>query len=187
MGFRDLQAFNLAMLAKQGWRLHEEPSSLMARLYKAKYFPNCDVLSTNLGSNPSYAWRSIHKSFKVLKQGTRWKVGNGKMIHIWDDKWLPTPTTYKAISPPKDFGDFPMVSALTDVETRRWRKDRLDSIFLPFEVETILSIPISYHLPEDSIIRVGNNKCIFSMKSAYYLERQVLNSNLHGESSVGDV
>ena len=109
MGFRDLQAFNLAMLAKQGWRLHEEPSSLMARLYKAKY----------LGSNPSYAWRSIHKSLEVLKQGTRWKVGNGKMIHIWDDKWLSTPTTYKAISPPKDFGDFPMVSALTDVETRR--------------------------------------------------------------------
>ena len=30
MGFKDLQAFNLAMLAKQGWRMHEEPSSLMA-------------------------------------------------------------------------------------------------------------------------------------------------------------
>ena len=73
MGFRDLQAFNLALLAKHGWRMHEEPSSLMAWLYKAKYFPNCDVLSANLGS--------IHKSFEVLKQGTRWQVGNGKMIH----------------------------------------------------------------------------------------------------------
>ena len=52
MGFRDLQAFNLAMLAKQGWRMMSHPSSSMARLYKARYFPNNDVLSANLGSNP---------------------------------------------------------------------------------------------------------------------------------------
>ena len=158
IGFRDLQAFNLAMLAKQGWRMLEEPSSLMARLYKAKYFPNYDVLGASIGSNPSYAWRSIHKSMEVLKQGTRWRVGNGKLKHIWDDKWLPTPTTYKVISPPKDFGDFPMVLSLIDEDTKRWRRDRLDEIFLPFEVETILNIPISHHLPKDSIIWMGNKK-----------------------------
>ena len=98
----------------------EEPSSLMARLYKAKYFPNCDVLGASIGSNPSYAWRSINKSLEVLKQGTRWRVGNGKLIHIWDDKWLPIPTTYKVISPPKDFGAFPMVSSLIDEDTKMW-------------------------------------------------------------------
>ena len=84
--------------------------------------------------------------------------GNGKLIHIWDDKWLPTPTTYKVISPPKDFGDFPMVLSLIDEDTKRWRRDRLDEIFLPFEVETILNIPISHHLPKDSIIWMGNKK-----------------------------
>ena len=36
MGFRNLQAFNLAMLAKQGWRILTNPNSLMARVYKAK-------------------------------------------------------------------------------------------------------------------------------------------------------
>ena len=158
MGFRDLQAFNLAMLAKQGLRMLEEPSSLMARFYKAKYFSNCDVLGASIGSNPSYAWRSINKSLEVLKQGTRWRVGNGKLVHIWDDKWLPTPTTYKVISPPKDFGDFPMVSSLIDEDTKMWRMDRLIEIFFPFEVNTILNIPLSHHLPKDSIIWVGNKK-----------------------------
>jgi len=85
-------------------------------------------------------------------------VGNGKIIHIWDDKWLPTSTTYKVISPPKYFGDFPMVSSLIDEDTKGWRRDRLDEIFLPFEVETIHNIPISHHLPKDSIIWVGNKK-----------------------------
>ena len=187
MGFRDLQAFNLAMLARQGWRMLEEPSSLMACLYKAKYFPNYDVLRASIGSNPSYARRSIHKSLKVLKQGTRWRVGNGKLVHIWDDKWLPTPTTYKVISPPKDFGDFPMVSSLIDEDTKMWRMDRLIEIFFPFEVNTILNIPLSHHLPEDSIIWVVNKKRIFSMKGAYYVAKKMLDSDIQGETSRGDV
>ncbi|XP_030930729.1 uncharacterized protein LOC115956517 [Quercus lobata] len=142
MDFRDLHAFNLAMLAKQGWRMLVDPCSLMARLYKAKYFPNSDVLSAKIGSNPSYAWRSIHQSLEVLRQ---------------------------------------------DTDTKRWRRDRLENILLPFEVETILNIPISYHLPEDSIIWLGNKKGSFLVKSAYYVAKRILEKEDHGESSLGDV
>ena len=71
MRFRDLYDFNLAMLAKQGWRMLENPASLMVRMYKVRYFPNGDILNASIGSNPSYAWRSIHKSIKIILQGTR--------------------------------------------------------------------------------------------------------------------
>ena len=60
--------------------------------------------------------------------------------------------------PPKLFGDFPMVSALIDKDTRRWKIDLVRSMFLPFEVNTILNMPLSYKLPEDKIIYVGNRK-----------------------------
>ena len=186
MGFCDLWAFNLAMLAKQGWRMLFNPSSLMTRLYKAKYFPNGDILNVNLGNQPSYAWKSIPRSLEILKQGTRWRVGSGKKIHIWDDKWLPAPTTYKVISPRKDFGDFPMVSVLIDQDTMSWRRDRLERIFLPFEVETILNIPISYHVQEDQLIWVGNKSAVFTMKSAYYVARKILEGCDRGESSTSD-
>ena len=52
MGFRNLQAFNLAMLAKQAWRRSDSPLSTM---YKARYFPFSVVLNAQLGCNPSYA------------------------------------------------------------------------------------------------------------------------------------
>ncbi|XP_024199819.1 uncharacterized protein LOC112203021 [Rosa chinensis] len=39
MGFKNIYAYNLAMLGKQGWRLISNPHSLIAKLYKAKYYP----------------------------------------------------------------------------------------------------------------------------------------------------
>ena len=37
MGFRDLKAFNVALLAKQGWRLQTCTNSLFHRVFQAKY------------------------------------------------------------------------------------------------------------------------------------------------------
>ena len=100
MSFRNLQAFNLAMLAKQGWGLILNPNSLVAQIYKIRYYLHGDIFRAKLGSSPSYTWRSIFNGLEVVKRGTRWRVGNVNRIHIWEDKWLPTPTTYKVISPP---------------------------------------------------------------------------------------
>ena len=165
MGFRNLQAFNLVMLAKQGWRLLSNPTSLVAHIYKAKYYPYGDVLRAKLGSNPPYTWRSIFSSLEVIRRGSRWRVGNGKLIHIWEDKWLPTPTTYKVCSPPRLFDDFPMISSLIDEDTRRWKADIVHSLFLPFKAQTILNIPLSFNLLEDTISWIGNNRGVFSINS----------------------
>ena len=158
----------------------------MARIYKAKYYPYGDVLGAKLRSNPSYAWRSIFSSLKVIRRGTRWRVGNGKLIHIWEDKWLPTPITYRVCSPPRLFYDFPMVSFLIDEDTRRWKADIVCSLFLPFEAQTILNIPLSFNLPEDTIGWIGNNRGVFSVKNAYYVALALMDPFVEVESSNGE-
>lgn len=183
MGFRNIQAFNLAMLAKQGWRILTNPDSLMARVFKAKYSPFDDVLNSKKWSNPSYAWRSIHNSLEVIRRGTRWKVGNGRRIHIWDDRWLPTPTTYKVISPQANYGDFPMVSSLIENDTRWWKVDAINATFLPHEVSTILKIPLNYNLPEDCLIYIGNKRGELTVKSAYHIASGIVDSIEEGEST----
>lgn len=88
MGFRDLESFNIALLAKQGWRIIENPDSLLARLLKARYFPRSSFLEANPGHNPSYAWRSLIKARDTIQSGSYWRVGNGHSISAWSDRWI---------------------------------------------------------------------------------------------------
>lgn len=77
LGFKDFRSSNIAMLAKQGWRLINDSNPLVTNIMKAKYFPQTDFLNAKVGRNPSYMWRSIMAAPAVLKQGCRRKIGTG--------------------------------------------------------------------------------------------------------------
>ena len=83
MGFRNLYSFNLAMLAKQCWRLVTDPDSLVARVLKAKYYPNGSLKDTVFAGNASSTWHAIHHGLDLLKS-----------VRIWRDPWLPRPHSY---------------------------------------------------------------------------------------------
>ena len=78
LGFRDLYSFNLAMLAKQGWRLIKDEDSLVARVLKAKHYPRGNFMIAQLGSNPSGTWRSLIEGRTILEKGLIWRVRNGE-------------------------------------------------------------------------------------------------------------
>lgn len=91
MNFHDLESFNMALLVKQGWRLTQSPESFMAKIFKEKYFSTGNFLDSSLGNKPSYAWRSIWNVKKYLQAGMMWRVGDGRIINIWNDRWPHSP------------------------------------------------------------------------------------------------
>lgn len=88
-GFRNLVAFNKALLAKQIWRVVQSPQSLLARTLQSRYFKNSDIMQAKAGYSPSYIWRSMLWSRELIRKGIYWRVVNEKKIRALADPWIP--------------------------------------------------------------------------------------------------
>lgn len=166
MGFRVLQHFNRAMLAKQVWRLLEDPHSIVAKIFKARYHKYVDILDADTGSNPSYVWRSLMWAKQLVRQGVFWRVGDGEGIRPFDDPWIPGIGSGRLssrglwIASVKDF----------ILPGQRWNIHLLRQKALPYEVEQILKIPLpSTPEPDIRFWRHDQSGC-FTVKSAYRLD-----------------
>ncbi|GAU28666.1 hypothetical protein TSUD_159480 [Trifolium subterraneum] len=167
MGFRDLRAFNEALLAKQGWRILTEPNSLMSRTLKVKYIPHHSFFQAKKGTRPSYSWQSIHQTKWILKKGCFWIVGNGQHINIWEDRWINpqvgnTIWTTKPTNTPLQY-----VRDLIDPASHNWNPQIIKQNFIPIEANQILQIPLSYNLEEDVVCWQGTTDGSYTVKSGY--------------------
>ena len=141
LGFRDMELFNLALLAKQAWRVLQEPRSLSARVLKVVYFPDVEFLEAELGSSPSRVWRSIIDGREVLKEGLIRRIGTGELTPVWTTNWLPSRTLRRPIrttypNPPQ------RVSELINHSEAVWNLELLNECFTPMDAATIANIPI---------------------------------------------
>lgn len=103
-------------------------------VFKVKYFPHCDFLSSNLGSNPSYVWHSIYEAKFVVQSDYLWRIVRGDHIHIWSDNWLPNSPTRKVITGCNSLAVDACVNELIDTShSGRWITALVKQVFLPCE------------------------------------------------------
>ena len=119
---------------------HPLPSS---SFLKACYFPNNDFLHAELGSKPSFAWRSIMVAQDVVKASSIWQVGNGSSVQILLDKWLPTHSTFRVTLSTGTLPQDSWVCTLIDDDTGEWKAYMIRQHFLPADADAILGIPRS--------------------------------------------
>uniref|UniRef100_A0ACD5X3E3 Uncharacterized protein n=1 Tax=Avena sativa TaxID=4498 RepID=A0ACD5X3E3_AVESA len=170
-GYKDLHTFNLAMLAKQGWRMLNDPSSLCARVLKAKYFPDTDILHAEEKAGMSYTWRSILKGIDLLRQGIIKRVGDGTTIKIWSDPWVPRKWSRTPITP-RGNALVEHVSDLIDPVEGGWDEQLVESIFWKQDAALILTIPLKEDM-EDTWAWFGDPRGRFSVRIAYKLCRDI--------------
>ncbi|OIT20168.1 putative mitochondrial protein [Nicotiana attenuata] len=83
LGFRDLKAFNMDLLAKLAWRILIEPNLLASQVLKSKYFPDKSLLQAQVSNFASWIWKSILWGRDLLCKGVRWCVSYGTDVNVW--------------------------------------------------------------------------------------------------------
>lgn len=171
LGFRHMKAFNLASLAKLGWRLIRRPNSLVSRLLKCRYFPNSSFMHASAEPGCSYTWRSLMSGREVLKRGLRFLVGNGEDILIWEDPWLPLPHHFKPFSLPMEgTGDW-SVAMLIDNDNHVWLEDLVRDLFNEDEREMLSLMALSERRPKDRLMWHYDKYGIYSVRTGYHVAR----------------
>jgi len=131
LGFRKLDCFNTTLLAKQRWRLLKHPQSLVARVFQAKYFPGGSFIDSSLGLRPSYIWRSLWNARPLLKEGMRWRIGDGSQVRIWKDKWVPCTQSHKILAPVNVLNANATVNEIINRDANWWNIPLIEDLFPP--------------------------------------------------------
>lgn len=160
LGFRTVREMNVAMLGKQGWKFLIEPEALVTKVFKARYFPKCSFLEAGSGSNPSFVWTSIRAAQSLLREGTRWRIGDGGKVRVWDNPWLPDDVNpYVSTAQPEYLNNI-LVKSLFSIETKQWDLELLRDIFCERDFDLILRIPtVSMDMADSLYWRGGIGVC----------------------------
>ncbi|KAM1776455.1 hypothetical protein ACFX15_042380 [Malus domestica] len=171
LGFRNFGDFNDALLAKQCWRLIHNPDSLWAKVLKARYFPNCSFLDAKKGSRASWGWNSLLVGRDILLQGAHWQIMNGRSVHVWVDRWLPSlPLGHPMPGRVSVTRDTRVASLLTS-SPRLWNIDFLQPFLSVDERSAILATPLGDDLLPDRLVWPHTGTEMYSVWSGYLWAR----------------
>ena len=130
MGFRDLALFNDSLLVKQAWRLLKNQDFLFYKVFKARFFLKCSIMEAKNYRGGLYAWSSILHGRDVLERGCRWRIGNEKLVGIWESNWLPRKQDPQVLSLICETLAEARVEILIDSELRQWNHGMMEGIFI---------------------------------------------------------
>ena len=103
----------------------------------------------------------------MLLRGCRGRVGNGRLVNIWQSAWLPQKHPTQVISPLIDSMAGAKVEILIDEATHHWNHAVIDGIFIPEGAELIKSIPLPQQEVKDSLFWPFTQSGSYISRSGY--------------------
>ncbi|XP_031120296.1 uncharacterized protein LOC116023435 [Ipomoea triloba] len=168
LGFRRIREMNLALLGKHVWHLLSRPESLVARVYKSRYYPNSSLFEANIGNNPSFIWRGIMEAKNVIQFGFRRCVGDGRNTVIGIDHWLTGAEDPHVSTELHESIRSAHVNSLLNEECSGWDIECVNDIFNERDADIILNIPLSMRKPHDVWVWNGEPKAAGINKTSFY-------------------
>ncbi|XP_074291441.1 uncharacterized protein LOC141618237 [Silene latifolia] len=115
LGLKSVSMLSQASLMKNFWRIHHQPSSLLAKFMLPKYRKDLPVpASRSKVSHPSFLWSGLCRTAFAFAPGFSWKLGNGSSVDLLTSPWVngtspssPCANFILAMEPPHiDIDDF---------------------------------------------------------------------------------
>ena len=112
----------------------------------------------------------MHKGGELLQQGLWKRVGDGRSVRIWHDRWIPglvdgRVTTVKPIGCQLEF-----VHEL--IEGGKWKNDLLKHWFNIVDVDHITNIPLSLYDRKDRLFWNYSKSGIYTVKTGYVVAKE---------------
>nr|XP_027100870.1 uncharacterized protein LOC113719906 [Coffea arabica] len=167
LGFKDLEAFNQALLGKQMWRLITRPNLLVTKVLKAKYFPKEFILHCSPTKNASWFWQGLMGARSLLNEGLIRRIGNGRSTSIWEHKWIPDTTTGRPTTSRRNNCGLEKVEEL--ICHQRWNRNIIFRNFNRDDAHKILAIPLGLSEREDSFYWQPKAGGQYTVNSGYNL------------------
>ncbi|KAF7802500.1 reverse transcriptase [Senna tora] len=139
---------------------------------KAKYFKNSSFIDAQLGSNPSFTWRSILKGKEVLRKGLVRRIGDGSTTYIFNSPWIKMVENFTIPYNNQNLSVNATVNELILPESKSWNTQMIYQSFDTLVAEEILKIPLSRRRVEDGWMWVYSNNGSFTVKTAYKAAHQ---------------
>lgn len=185
-GFREIQAFNLALLRKMAAQLLADPSSLWAQVLKGIYFPHSAFIAAVKGGRPSWAWHSLLAGRDSVIPGAVWVVGHGKSIRPFSNAWIPGHYDSRiGLHPITDHQANTYLEEWIDQSGRAWKEDSVRGAVSDQEAQQVLSVPIPMLPKLDELKWPFEKQGTVSARSAYHLIRSRYGEGESGNSSPG--
>jgi hypothetical protein len=165
MRFRDMQAFNVALLGKQAWRIIMKPDSLCSQVLQTRYLHNQELMAASAPRAASRTWKAILAGREALKLGLIKRVGSGQSISIWEDNWLPNSATMRPMGRLEDT-DLVMVNELM-TGNHEWNEPLIRELFFAPDADSIMSIPLRSSVGDDWLAWSKEKSGIYTVRSAY--------------------
>ncbi|KAL5733284.1 hypothetical protein ACOSQ2_032976 [Xanthoceras sorbifolium] len=129
---------------------------------------NVDELCNKNATNCSSTWRGIAHGIKLLLEGVVWRVGNGRLVNFWLDRWVPGLDTLSdyALYPVDQSNNNEKVSSFN--ENGSWSLFKLRAVVPWNIIQRIVSIHINgIGNGVDSRIWGSDSEGNFTVKSTY--------------------
>ena len=167
LGFRDIQKFNDALLAKISWRILSKPSSLLARTLMGKYCKNSPFLECHVPSSASHGWRGICIGRDLLRTNLGKAIGNGADTNVWTEPWLSLSEPLAPMGPPAQDAQNLTVADLICQDSGTWDRQKIQRLIPAYEKE-ILEIRPSKKGAKDKLIWLPSKTGEYIAKAGYF-------------------